>query len=121
MNSTPIATLTPTETYRVYSDHLNTSRRVVTDDEEATIKSVIDEVKEDNPAESIVMVGHSFGGDTATEFVEQYPNFIDMLVTVDPVGWFRTMMEYSPIETYIDWYKGADRSTNIGHYGTGSW
>ena len=30
-------------------------------------------------------------------------------------------MEYSPIETYIDWYKGADRSTNIGHYGTGSW
>ena len=37
LNSTPIATLTPTETYRVYADHLDTSRRVATDDEDAEI------------------------------------------------------------------------------------
>ena len=36
-NSTPIATLTPTKTYRVYADHLDTSRRVATNDNEATI------------------------------------------------------------------------------------
>ena len=34
---TKIATLTPTKTYRVYADHLDTSRRVATNDNEATI------------------------------------------------------------------------------------
>ena len=34
------------------------------------------------------MVGHSWGGDTATEFVQRYPYLIDILVTIDPVGWW---------------------------------
>ena len=37
LNSTPIATITPKETYRVYSDHLDTSRRVASNNEEAKI------------------------------------------------------------------------------------
>jgi RHS repeat-associated protein len=53
----------------------------------STIKSVIDSVKKSNPGEPIAMVGHSFGGDTATEFVQQYPGVVDALFTVDPVGW----------------------------------
>ena len=37
LNSTPIAILKPQENYRVYADHLDTSRRVATNNEEATI------------------------------------------------------------------------------------
>ena len=37
LNSTPIATVTPKGTYRIYSDHLDTSRRVATNDEEAKV------------------------------------------------------------------------------------
>jgi RHS repeat-associated protein len=37
LNSTPIATLKPQMNYRVYADHLDTSRRVVTNDEYAEI------------------------------------------------------------------------------------
>ena len=37
LNSTPIATMTPTKTYRVYADHLDTSRRVATNESNAEI------------------------------------------------------------------------------------
>jgi RHS repeat-associated protein len=37
LNSTPIATLKPKENYRVYTDHLDTSRRVATDDDKAEV------------------------------------------------------------------------------------
>jgi RHS repeat-associated protein len=37
LNSTPIATLNPQENYRIYADHLDTSRRVATNDEYAEI------------------------------------------------------------------------------------
>jgi RHS repeat-associated protein len=37
LNSTPIATLKPQENYRVYADHLDTSRRVATNDDKARI------------------------------------------------------------------------------------
>jgi len=37
LNSTPIATVTPKGTYRIYSDHLDTSRRVATNNQEAEV------------------------------------------------------------------------------------
>ncbi len=37
LNSTPIAVITPTGTYRLYSDHLDTPRRVATNNEEAKV------------------------------------------------------------------------------------
>jgi len=37
LNSIPIATVTPTGTYRVYSDHLDTSRRVAENNEQAKV------------------------------------------------------------------------------------
>ena len=52
----------------------------------STIKSVIDKVRARVGNEPITLVGHSWGGDTATEFIEAYPNLIDILVTIDPVG-----------------------------------
>ena len=37
LNSTPIATVTPTGVYRIYADHLDTSRRVATNDDKAEV------------------------------------------------------------------------------------
>ena len=37
LNSTPIAVITPKGTYRLYADHLDTPRRVATNDEDATV------------------------------------------------------------------------------------
>jgi RHS repeat-associated protein len=37
LNSTPIATLNPQENYRIYADHLDTSRRVASNNEESNI------------------------------------------------------------------------------------
>ena len=37
LNSTPIATVTPTGTYRVYADHLDTSRRVAINNQESEV------------------------------------------------------------------------------------
>jgi RHS repeat-associated protein len=37
LNSTPIATITPKGIYRIYADHLDTSRRVATNNEKAEV------------------------------------------------------------------------------------
>ena len=87
----------------------------------STIKSVIDKVQAEIKNEPITMVGHSWGGDTATEFVEAYPNLIDILVTIDPVGWFMPSPGELQLKQY--WinanaaYDSADLSDAISEIG----
>ena len=57
-------------------------------DQKDEVINKIKEIKEKNPSESINLVGHSYGGDTAYLVARDCGYSIDSLVTLDPVSHF---------------------------------
>jgi len=60
--------------------------------ESQRLQAAITEMRKENPDEPIVLMGHSWGGASATKSQRQLSNKgidVDYLITVDPVSWFK--------------------------------
>ena len=94
LNSTPIATITPQENYRVYADHLETSRRVATNNEEATIvwkwesKPFGESKATGDITFNLRFPGQYFDGETSTHYNinRDYNPVTGRYIQSDPIG-----------------------------------
>jgi len=132
LNSTPIATVTSTGTYRIYADHLDTSRRVATNDEEAKVlweweskpfgESLANEdVDGDNKKFTLNLrfPGQYFDAETGTHYNinRDYNPVTGRYVQSDPIGFDGGLNSYAyvggkpinlvdlfgEVEGYINW------------------
>ena len=90
------------ESYAKRSDQQRTSVFFKHFASNSTIKSFVDSIKRGCPGEQIIMVGHSWGGDSAVKFLNAYPNSVNQLITVDPVGWFPPTKSRVPVNYWLD-------------------
>jgi RHS repeat-associated protein len=134
LNSTPIATITPTGTYRIYADHLDTSRRVATNDEEAKVlweweskpfgESLANEdVDEDNKKFTLNLrfPGQYFDSETAHHYNinRDYNPVTGRYVQSDPIGFDGGLNTYAyangnAIKNFDE--NGLDWARNIKDY-----
>ncbi|MEM9149920.1 MAG: alpha/beta hydrolase [Cyanobacteria bacterium P01_F01_bin.3] len=70
----------------------------------------------DNPNSPVVLVGHSYGGDTAYEAIKLINQKVDLLITLDPVSNFRPSQRSKPpnVSTWINvWTSHSNTGSDV--------
>lgn len=73
-------------------------------------QAVIDYINTLPADEPIVLIGHSYGGDTAWNVADSITRNIDLLVTLDPVSWLSNIIGSKPgkVRKWINVYADQD-------------